>query len=163
MFNFIEYQSPVLGYLVTSQDSLKFYHSQEHANLALFALLGAGKAAKQEPIKSDSVSSQYVKDILSKQGFISLSCVFYLDVIEDCIYCLSLSKQLNKQAGEFDKIGKQSFSWFSLYKLLDNQKLQFIDEVYHEIEKTQTGLRVNHKGLSFSLRNFKSQWIKLDK
>ena len=29
--------------------------------------------------------------------------------------------------------------------------------------ETQTGLRVNHKGLSFSLRNFKSQWIKLDK
>ena len=163
MFNFIEYQSPVLGYLITSQESLKFYHSQEQANLALFSLLGAGKAAKQEPIKSDNVNSQYVKDILSKQGFISLSCVFYLDVIEDCIYCLSLSKQLNKQSGEFDIIGKQCFSWFSLYKLLDNQKLQFIDEVYHEIEKTQTGLRVNHKSLSFGLRNFKSQWIKLDK
>jgi hypothetical protein len=162
MFNFIEYQSPVLGYLVTSQESLKFYHSQEQANLALFSLLGAGKAAKQEPIKSDNVNSQYVKDILSKQGFSVLSCVFYLDIIDDCIYCLSLSKQLNKQAGEFDRIGNQCFSWFSLYKL-DNQKLTFIDEVYHEIDKTSTGLKVNHKGLCFSFRNFKSQWIKLKK
>ena len=163
MFNFIEYQSPVLGYLVTSDNSMKFYHSQEQANLALFSLLGAGKAAKQEPIFSNSVNSQYVKDILSKQGFIPLSCVFYLDVLSDNIYCLSLSKQLNKQSGEFDKIGKQCFSWFSLYKLLDNQKLKFVDEVYHEIEKTPTGLRVIHKSLSFGLRNFKSQWVKLDK
>jgi hypothetical protein len=162
MFNFIEYQSPVLGYLVTSQESLKFYHSQEQANLALFALLGAGKAAKQEPVKSDSVSSEYVKDILTKQGFSVLSCVFYLDLMEDCIYCLSLSKQLNRKAGEFDRIGKQCFSWFSLYRL-DNQKLTFVDEVYHEIDKTSTGLKVNHQGLCFSLRNFKSQWIKLKK
>jgi hypothetical protein len=162
MFNFIEYQSPVLGYLVTSQESLKFYHSQEQANLALFALLGAGKAAKQEPVFSNSVNSEYVKDILSKQGFIPLSCVFYIDVIDDCIYCLSLSKQLNTKAGEFDKIGKQCFSWFSLYRL-DNQKLTFVDEVYHEIDKTSTGLKVNHQGLCFSLRNFKSQWIKLKK
>jgi hypothetical protein len=85
-----------------------------------------------------------------------------LDLMEDCIYCLSLSKQLNRKAGEFDRIGKQCFSWFSLYRL-DNQKLTFVDEVYHEIDKTSTGLKVNHQGLCFSLRNFKSQWIKLKK
>ncbi len=154
MYDFFNPEPILIGYLLETETERKFYSCLTDC-LRKQAELQANNTF---PVitKIDSLSQSYssVNEILKKQGFSLMNCIFYKDIIQDKVICLSLV--------EITKKHNSSFIELNLYEYIDG-KIIFIDYVLHELRKTPTGLKFDHNGLTFSFRSMKKYWLKLKK